>query len=185
MQPSAQYEAFIAELVRVLLLNRGASDVRFGPQNHLTGASAAKHQVDVSFIDKETSPHRLVVIECKYLGKRIGLGHVKVLKATIDDLAEKMGSEVVVKGVLVSLRVAQSGAITYAKHCGIDLQIVPDRSACRFKYADLELVAAKAEGFGRSKASGHGVALCACKLCSLTFQGDGASQVCQSCSAAK
>jgi hypothetical protein len=110
---------------------------------------------------------------------------VKVVKATIDDLTRSARTNIAVKGILVSLRGAQRGAIEYAKHYNIDLQLVSDGSFYRFKYADLELVASSGIASGRSYAVGHGVALRACKLCGLVFESDGTPEVCQSCAAAK
>lgn len=156
MQASARYEEFVAGLARTLLCNRDASDVRCGLRNRLVGSSGVRHQLDVSFVDRSSSPHTLVVVECKYIRQPIKLAHVKVLKATINDLAR---TNVAVKGILVSLRGAQRGAIDYAKHYDIGLQLLSDGSFYRFKYADLELVASSGIASGGSYAVGHGLAL--------------------------
>ena len=185
MQASARYEEFVAGLARTLLLNRDISDVRYGLRNHLVGSCGVRHQLDVSFVDRSSSPHTLVVVECKYLRQPVKLAHVKVLKATIDDLARSPRTKIAVKGILVSLRGAQRGAIDYAKHYNIDLQLVLDGSFYRFKYADLELVASSGIASGASYAVGHGVALRACKLCGSVFESDGTPEVCESCTVVK
>jgi hypothetical protein len=182
MQASARYEEFVAGLARTLLRNRNASEVRCGLRNQLVGSSGVRHQLDVSFVDRSSSPHTLVVVECKYLRQPVKLAHVKVLKATIDDLA---GTNIAVKGILVSLRGAQRGAIDYAKHYDIGLQLLSDGSFYRFKYADLELVASSGIASGGSYAVGHGMALRGCKLCGSVFESDGTPELCNSCATAK
>ena len=180
MQASAQYEAFVAGLARALLRNRDASEVRSGFRNHLAGASGVRHQIDVSFLDRSTTPHTLVVIECKHLRRPVKLAHVKVVKATVDDLAQRLPEETV-KGVLVSLRGAQRGAIDYARHYNIDLQLVSDGSFYHFKYADLELIASSGLSSGHSHVSARGVALRACTVCGSEFESDGSLEVCPTC----
>ncbi|MBA2590854.1 MAG: hypothetical protein H0U97_00790 [Gammaproteobacteria bacterium] len=184
MSESARYEELVAELARTLLRNRDASDVRGGSRNRRVGISGVRHQLDVSFVDRNTSPHTLVVVECKHLRYSIKLWHVKVLKSTIDDLAQRLGADSSVKGIIVSICGAQSGAITYAKYHNIDLQLVLDGPSFRFKYADLELKAESGTAFGAGYAVAVGVALHPCKLCGLAFARNGTPEVCPSCAAA-
>lgn len=181
MQPSARYEGFVADLAKTINSHRDISDVGFGLRNHSVGSSGVRHQIDVSFVDRSSSPHTLVVIECKYLNRPVKLAYVKVLKATIDDLAQFGSADIAIKGILVSLHGAQQGAIKYAAHYNIDLQLVSDGSFYRFKYADLELVASYGTATSGSHVTGHGVALRACKSCGLHFKSYGTSEICQSC----
>ena len=98
MTQASQYESFVAGLVQTLLRSRDASEVGHGRRNHLVGASGVRHQLDVSFFDRSVSLPKLVIIECKHLREPIKLAHVKVLKATIDDLAANRANEVTVRG---------------------------------------------------------------------------------------
>lgn len=180
MQASAKYEVFVAGLAQALLRNGDASQVRFGVRNHVAGAYGVKHQVDVSFLDRATVPHTLVLIECKYIRQPIKLAYVKVLKATVDDISIQQ-MNVRVQGILVSLRGAQRGASKYAAHYGIDLQVVADGSFYRFKYADLELIAATGTARGRSTVLGCGAAILACASCGARFERNGSSALCGAC----
>jgi hypothetical protein len=181
VQESVRYEEFVADLARVLLRERPSSDVRSGFRNRIAGSSGVPHQIDVSFIDKSTKPHTLVLIECKRLRKPVKLAHVKVLKATIDDLTDRLGGEINVKGYLVSLSGAQRSAIIYAAHYDIELQLVSDETHYEFRYADLQLIARVGKASGQSHAAAHGSALRSCNLCGEPFTGDGIVKVCQSC----
>ena len=180
MQASAKYEKFVAGLAEALLHNRDVSQVESGLRNHVAGRSRVKHQVDVSVLDGTTVPHTLVLIECKYIQQPIKLAYVKVLKATVDDIAAQQ-TGVTVRGVLVSLLGAQRGASKYAVHYGIDLQVVSDGSFYRFKYADLELIASTGTAHGLSTTKGHGVALLTCAGCGTLFERNGTSTLCRAC----
>lgn len=184
MQAYSKYEAFVASLAELLLLNRDVNQVYSGLRNQILGSSGVKHQVDVSFTDRSTIPHTLVLIECKYIQQSIKLAYVKVLKATIDDISIHR-ADMTVKGILVSLCGAQRGAANYAAHYGIDLQVVSDGSFYRFKYADLELIASAGKAQGISMAKGIGSSLLKCKGCGTHFESDGNSTFCNACTLAR
>lgn len=100
----SEYENFIASLAEKLNDVYQVGSVGSGPRNRLRGKSSVNHQIDVSFIDRSSSTPELVVIECKNLrtGKAVQLGDVKILKATIDDIAGHPGHPSVIRGILVS-----------------------------------------------------------------------------------
>ena len=173
MGTAPDYESFIAGLVRDLLRKRRISNLRHGSKNRLTGRSGATHQLDVSFVDNELSPNALVVIECKCLTKKIDLSHVKVLKATLDDLLGASGNASVGKAMIVSTKGAQRGAKQYAKYYGLDVQSVSDGPAYTLSYQGLSLVAATGTSDGSNSAQAHGVALRPCKVCGTTFETNG------------
>lgn len=181
MQPYVRYERFIAELARTMLRDQDCSAVATGSSNKVSGASGVSHQLDVSFLDRRSSPHTFVVIECKCLGRNVELAHVKALQATVSDLAGLYGSQKTVVGYLVSLKGAQPGAKAYAEHYNIGLQVVADGSFYTFKYADLRLIATSARASGTSTAEAHSIALRKCDLCGQTLQDLEQTSRCSQC----
>jgi hypothetical protein len=80
----------------------------------LTGRSGAPRQIDVLIRHKQGLYEYLVIIECKFWKENVGRLHVDALITTVQDLNAA-------KGVLFSVVGFESGAITLAKHVGIDL----------------------------------------------------------------
>ena len=81
----------MARLVASIPAQTGLTNIGYGIANKLQGRSGVRHQLDVSFIDGGATPPKLVAVECKYLGRRVKLEHVKVLYATLDDLRGSAG----------------------------------------------------------------------------------------------
>ena len=77
--------------------------------------------MDVSFEDHAETPSALVLIECK-LRDRVRLSDVKVLKATMCDVASARGEVYSVRGILVCSGRVQSGAQRYADYHGIHVE---------------------------------------------------------------
>ena len=140
MQASDKYEKFVADLAALLLRDRRASEVSYGRRNYLPGA-AVPHQIDVSFVDEVTDPPKIVLIECKCLKRTVTLAHLKVLKATVDDIATGPVLGRSVHGLIVSLKGLQPAAVDYAGYYGIQAQCVADGPEYDFSYDELRLVA--------------------------------------------
>lgn len=135
----SSYEEFIAELITNLAAIRSVTNIGSGAKNRLTGSSGVRHQVDVSFTLADAEPPQLVVVECKSLrtGAAVNLGQVKVLKATIDDLASLGTHPARIVGVLVSSAPLQAGAAKFARHYGLQSHVVSDGPNWVFKWESM------------------------------------------------
>lgn len=158
MRASDKYEEFVADLTRLLIRDRRASEVSSGRRNRLRGAAGVLHQIDVSFLDEVTDPPKVVLIECKCLKKTVTLAHAKVLKATVDDIATGPALGRSVHGLIVSLKRLQPAAIGYARYYGIQAQCVADGPEYDFSYDELRLVARTGVSFAVGYASAEGYA---------------------------
>lgn len=107
-------------IVRSLLLSKLVA----GPSVQLnafhlkryTGKSGQEHEVDVSFEIELAGVKFLVVVECKDYGRTVGVDDVMTFVYRVRDIAAH-------KGLLVTTRGFQAGAVTVAKAEGIGLLV--------------------------------------------------------------
>jgi len=138
IRASDDYERFIATLLRNLKeTNRRITELGYGGNNTIQGASGQSHQVDVSFIDHDFPNPTLVLIECKRLNKKIDLQHVKVLKATLDDILAAEDTPSDANAMLVTTVGARSGPERYADYYGIRIEQVSHGPDYTFRYEDV------------------------------------------------
>ena len=121
--------AAIAESVaqRVEVLPEGT--VQSGRQNHWLGASGFKHQIDVSVRGNE----RVLLVECKYLKRRISVEAVLTLQGRLADIRPTLGLEV--EGAIITKIGFQSGAQRVAQYFAIHCDLIRSAEEFGFKYA--------------------------------------------------
>jgi hypothetical protein len=142
MSKGDAYENHIARIVEsIQQSHRKLDNLGWGRSNKLQGACGCKHQVDVSFIDRDKEPPCLVIIECKNWDDRypVELRQVKELKSTFDDLlAHDLALE---NGfaMLVYTGKIRKGAKIFADYYNINLQRVGEPPNFVFKYEDIIL----------------------------------------------
>jgi hypothetical protein len=179
--PSA-YEEFIAQLVANLRVRHDIGDIKSGAKNRQVGASGVKHQIDVSFRETIIGQEKLVLIECKSLktGRAVNLGHVKILKATADDMLGISQSSPPVELHLISSVPLQAGAARYAKHYLIQTHVVGDQGNWSFKYgsvAQFGLALQASAAVVAGTASIHRT----CSACGTHFQPIASERECSAC----
>jgi hypothetical protein len=118
----ASFEAFISTVC-------ATKDVSVEHNVVLIGKSGAPRQIDVAIRATQGLVNHLVLAECKYWRKRVKREQVDSLATAIDDLNAS-------RGIIFSTEGFQEGAVTLAKHKGIEL----------FKLRELEV----SEQFGPS-----------------------------------
>jgi hypothetical protein len=179
---ASEYERFVAELIgNIKASHRDISQLGHGRENEIEGVCGQRHQLDVSFVDSSFDNPTLVVIECKRRRKKpIDLEHVKVVKATVDDILEHPQTPNNVKAVIVTTVGARDGAKRYAEYYGIDIQHVPHGPDYTFKYENVVqaglLIAAKASVIA------SGAVLRRCPSCAERFEPNGSEAECHKCS---
>lgn len=177
----SEFEEFVAGLACTILGPPISLSVGSGLRNRLVGASGVRHQIDVSFIDPRTTPPTLVLVECKHLNDAIKLAHVKIVKATVDDIQTERGLQAHVTGMLVSRIPAQKGAQQYAKHYAIDLQHIANQHEYDFAYDRWRVIARAAASVSSSHAVAQGIALRACESCGNQFPVTDTNSTCPGC----
>jgi len=134
-----EYELFVATILDgIKFSGRKLSDIRFGRNNRILGACGQKHQIDVSFVDHSCNEPTLILIECKRRKSNpINLDVVKVLKATLDDIAQNFTRATKFKAMLVTTAKIRRGARKYADYYGIVIEQVPHNKRFTFKYENI------------------------------------------------
>ncbi len=72
------------------------------------------HQVDVKVVANFAGMEYVIIVECKNLRRNVGIAQVAALKTIVDDIG-------VSKGIIISRRGFQKGAISLSKGSNIDL----------------------------------------------------------------
>ena len=136
---SDDYEEFIADLIgHIQNGNRNITDLGYGRNNTIEGICGQPHQIDVSFVDHDYPNPTLVLIECKRYGnKPIDLEHVKVLKATMDDILAHPETPNCVNAIVTTTFGARSGAQRFADYYGILIEQVSHGPNYDFQYENV------------------------------------------------
>lgn len=80
----------------------------------LIGKSGSPRQMDVAIRSRQGLVETLVLVECKFWKRSVTRQHVENLASSVSDLNAS-------RGIIFTTRGFQKGAVTFAKHSGIDL----------------------------------------------------------------
>ncbi|MGH9822444.1 MAG: restriction endonuclease [Blastocatellia bacterium] len=124
MKPEA-YEEIVADICRQFAadfcrLADPKEVVSVRQRNKFTGRSGQVHEIDVSVEFTMSGLTFITLIECKHWQRPVGIEEVMVLKQRLEDIGAQ-------KGVLVSSRGFQKGAVVFAKSHGIALVLCSGR----------------------------------------------------------
>ena len=179
---SDEYELFVARLIEdIKKSHRSITNLGCGSNNLIKGACDQKHQIDVSFIDNSFEKPTLVIIECKRRRKPIDLGHVKVLKATLDDILASDESPSDANAIMVSTNGARIGAKRYADYYGILIEELPHGNNFIFKYENI--IQAGIAISLKATVEATATVLRTCSSCGSRFEVIRNEKKCPSCSA--
>ncbi len=180
--PSDKYEQFIASLIdNVKGTHRNISDIEWGRTNTITGVCGQPHQIDVSFVDHDFDYPTLVIIECKrYMGNPIKLEHVKVVKATMDDILAAKDTQSHANAIIVTTVGAQEGAQLFADYYGIIIESVPHGPNYTFRYENI--IQASVTMSIKASVSLTDTLRRKCQLCDEQFEVQDNENVCPICS---
>lgn len=175
----SEYEALVAKLVGSIPASAQIAQIGSGARNRLRGLSGVGHQVDVSFVDEGVNPRRLVIVECKYIDKPIKLEHVKVLKATLDELRQGPDNPGECRAIMVSRHPLQRGAAEFARFYGIECRKIDDTESFSFMYANHGLLGAAMTAKSEITCSIRAVQ--PCRICGKPFEFVGDKPECDEC----
>lgn len=179
---SDAYEKFIADLIdNIQGTNRNITDLGYGRQNTIEGVCGQPHQIDVSFVDNDFPNPTLVLIECKrFTDDPIDLEHVKVLKATLDDILANPKTPNDANAIIATTVGARSGAQRFADYYGIQIEQVAHGPRYEFQYENVIQVGVMVT----LKLSGCATAVLVrkCQSCGQRFEVKDNEMTCPQCS---
>lgn len=117
MNKSTQYEYYVKEIYEQILEENGVKNIKVLHNVKLKGISGVTHQIDVYWEYEEFDEFIKVAIECKRYSKNVSLGIVRDFKSVLEDLKCS-------KGVIVTTKGFQKGAIEFANKNGIGLKVI-------------------------------------------------------------
>jgi hypothetical protein len=179
---SDDYERFIADLIaNVRDTNRNITDLGYGRYNTIEGICGQSHQIDVSFVDNDFVNPTLILIECKrFNDDPIELEHVKVLKASLDDILANPKTPNDANAIIVTTVGARKGAQRFANFYGIQIELVAHGPNYTFRYENF----VQAGVMVRLNASDSATVVVhrKCQSCELKFEVQVNEKVCPKCS---
>jgi len=179
--PSDGYEEFIADLIaNIEAADRRITDLGHGRQNTIEGVCGQPHQIDVSFVDHDFPNPTLVLIECKRLtDDPIDLEHVKVLKATLDDVLASPGAPDHANAIIATTVGARSGAQRFADYYGIQIERVAHGPSYGFRYENVTQVGVMATL--KLSCCATAVLIRKCQSCGQRFEVKDGGMTCPQC----
>lgn len=129
-----EYEKLLRELVVTFTKTRGMERyvIGAGPRNRIAGASAYRHQIDLSLESEE----RLFLLELKHFLSPVGVAELLVLAARLRDIAAASPSKHV-HASLVSKRKPTRNVPPLAEFFGIQIEVVESLQAYALTFANL------------------------------------------------
>lgn len=179
----SEYEVFVSKLINGIQNGqRNITHLGSGQRNKIEGISGVSHQIDVSFVDHSFASPTLVLIECKRLGKKVKLEHIKVLQATREDIILNLKIASNIKAIIITTLGVQSGARKYADFYGVDIEQLPhDEKNFTFQYENV-ISAGISISSGRVSINATATLIKRCEKCNYSFVvHDDANVMCPNC----
>ncbi|MDR5866215.1 restriction endonuclease [Halomonas koreensis] len=112
---NTEYEKLAREVYEGILQAEGFDTITVKHDVKIEGKSGQKHQIDVFWeFDVAGVKHR-VAVECKNYTSPVSIGKIRDFSAALDDIGN-------IQGIFITKTGYQSGAKTFADHCGITLK---------------------------------------------------------------
>ncbi|MBU2846014.1 restriction endonuclease [Acidithiobacillus ferriphilus] len=119
--PNTEYERLAQEIYQALA-DSEANNIDVQHNVLVKGKSGCEHQIDVYWEFTSMGETHKMAIECKNYNQSVSIGRIRDFHAALLDVGN-------IKGIVVTKRGFQSGAIKYADYYGISLK------ECRFPMA--------------------------------------------------
>lgn len=116
LKPDQEYERIVADIIRQL-----ETDEKVAVTHHARyrGKSGHVHVTDIAVQFVKLGVQFIVLVECKYWNRKVGVQEVMVLSSRLNDVGAH-------KGILVTTEGFQKGAFALAKDRGIALVLCKD-----------------------------------------------------------
>ena len=128
MNLNTEYEVFAQGIYQIILDNDLIKNIKVEHNVKLKGSGGVSHQIDVYWEYEIGGVKQRVAIECKNYNSNVSLEKIRAFQATLTDIGG-------ITGIFICKEGFQSGAIQFAKQCGIHLRVLKRPSK-----EDLELI---------------------------------------------
>jgi len=112
---NTEYEKFAQSIYQTLLDNEEVKNIKVQHNVKIEGQSGCKHQIDVYWEFEIANISHKVAIECKNYTSEVSIGKVRDFSSVLDDIGN-------IKGIMVTKKGFQSGALKFAESKQIDLK---------------------------------------------------------------
>ena len=117
LNKNIEYEKFAQSIYQTLLNNDEIKTVIVQHNVKIKGQSGCKHQIDVYWEFEIANVNYKVAIECKNYKSEVSIGKVRDFCAVLEDIGN-------IKGIMVTKKGYQSGALQFAESKQIDLKVL-------------------------------------------------------------
>ncbi|EHH1174012.1 TPA: restriction endonuclease [Vibrio parahaemolyticus] len=114
-----QFELLVKAIYEEILSQDSVESIEVKHDVSLVGKSGQEHQIDVYWSFKIGGETMQVAIECKDYKSAVSVGRIRDFWAALDDIGN-------IKGIFVTTKGYQSGAVTFANHHKIALKTVQE-----------------------------------------------------------
>jgi hypothetical protein len=115
------FEVFTKILYEEILNQQDLKNLKVEHNIKLKGLSQQEHQIDVYWEFEIAGTVHKVAVECKDYKNQVSIGKIRDFSAILDDIGG-------IKGIFVTKKGYQSGAIKFAQAKKIDLKIIKDEN---------------------------------------------------------
>lgn len=112
---NTEYEQLAQEIYQAINSAEGVKNIDVKHNIKLAGKSGCNHQIDVYWEFEMMGEKHRVAIECKNYSKEVSVGRIRDFFGVLHDVGN-------VKGILITKKGYQSGAIKFGEHYGISLK---------------------------------------------------------------
>lgn len=110
-----EYEKLTQEIYQAINSAEGVKNIEVKHNIKLAGKSGCNHQIDVYWEFEMMGEKHRVAIECKNYSKEVSVGRVRDFFGVLHDVGN-------VKGIFITKKGYQSGAVKFGEHYGISLK---------------------------------------------------------------
>lgn len=121
MKKGTDFELLVKAIYEEILSLDSVENTIIEHDLKILGKSSVSHQIDVYWEFVRAGIKHRVAVECKDYKGKVSIGKIRDFNDALNDIGN-------VNGIFVTSSAYQSGAIEYAKHCGISLMCVSEPS---------------------------------------------------------
>ncbi|ELN6867241.1 restriction endonuclease [Vibrio parahaemolyticus] len=112
---NTEYERLTQEIYQAINSSEGVKNIDVKHNIKLAGKSGCQHQIDVYWEFEMMGEKHRVAIECKNYSKEVSVGRIRDFFGVLHDVGN-------IKGIFITKKGYQSGAIKFGEHYGISLK---------------------------------------------------------------
>lgn len=128
-----EFEIFTKSLYQELLNQQDLKNLKIEHDIKLKGNTTQEHQIDIYWEFEIAGITHKVAVECKDYKNVVSVGKIRDFYGVINDIEG-------IKGIFVTNKGYQSGAITYAQGKNIDLKVIKNKNITQSDFKDSGII---------------------------------------------